>query len=121
MLRCLSVTMEGFWLDVLLGDWEFLRAHIVQVWEDLDLAVFESILTSVSHAVEELCVLASRDSVGVVQGNESEDVLHSLLARGQIYLRGDVSTNWLIVRFLNVIKVAVLQSLETKVHVGENV
>lgn len=57
----------------------------------------------------------------MVQVNESEDVLHSLLARGQIYLRGDVSTNWLIVGFLNVIKVAVLQSLETEVHVGENV
>jgi len=118
---CRSLTIVIFWLGVGLGWWEFLGAHIIQVWQDLDLTVLKCILTSVSHTIEEFCVLTSRDSVGVVQVNKSEDVLHSLLARGQIDLRGDVSTYWLIVRFLNIIKVAVLQSLETKLHVGEKI
>lgn len=55
-----SVSIRSFIFAILLHIfWESFFATLIELWKNLDLAVFEGILAGVSHSVEELCIFTS--------------------------------------------------------------
>lgn len=99
--------------------WESFFATLIELWKSLDLTVFKGILAAVSHSVEELCILASRDSLSIVQVSELEDRFYWSFAWCQVNLWSNQWTNWFVIWLVNIIQVAARESLELEEVIGE--